>query len=215
MRRIRVGFPSRSYQSSRPRFSICDGSTARTPQNCSVNGEVDGGLLVRRVEVEEDDVLRREAREDRLADDALVARGVEAGEVPAERARRPGTRARELLALRDLEGVERREGLELDQLRREPAAGVARDREVRRRRRSGTRRSRARRSRGGTAASERSSASGVESWRKISSDAETISSRSSGGRKTGVSARRKSIGDRPIRPGAPCRPRRLSRSRTR
>ena len=78
--------------------------------------EVDRGLLVRRIEVEQDDFLGREAREDRVADDALVAGGVEAGEEAAELVAL-GAEARELLALRDLEGVERGEGLELDQLR--------------------------------------------------------------------------------------------------
>ena len=91
--------------------------------------EVDGGLLVRRIEIEEHDLFGRQPREDRLADDALVGRRVEPREVPVEPLA-AGTHARELLALRDLEGVERREGLELDQLRGEPPAGVARDREV-------------------------------------------------------------------------------------
>ena len=91
--------------------------------------EVDGRLLPRRVEIEEHDLLGSEPREDRLADDAFVAGGVEAGEVPVEPM---AVRAdvRELLALGDLEGVERRERLELDQLRNERSAGVLRDREV-------------------------------------------------------------------------------------
>ena len=99
-------------------------------------GEVDRRLLGRRIEVEQHDVLRRQAGEDGVADGLPVG----AGSRPerTSRATSPlGAEPRELLALGDLEGVERREGLELDQLRSEASAvagahdGEVRDREGR------------------------------------------------------------------------------------
>ena len=149
--------------------------------------EVDRGLLVRRVEVEQDDFLRREAGENRVADGALVAGGVEAGEEAAELVAL-GADARELLALRDLESVEGGEGLELDQFRGGFAGGVLRDGEVDDGEDGefiGAGHVEVRRH-GGEGTVQRL---GVESCAKMSREAETISSRSSGGRKKGVSAR--------------------------
>ena len=84
---------------------------------------------MRRVQIEKDDLLGSEARENRLADDPLVGGGVETREIPVE-PMAVRTDVRELLALGDLKGVERRKRLELDQSRDEPA-GLLRDREVR------------------------------------------------------------------------------------
>ncbi len=84
---------------------------------------------MRRIQIEKDDLVGSEAREDRLADDALVGGGVETREVPVEPVA-VRTDVRELLALGDLERVERGKRLELDELRNEPA-GLLRDREIR------------------------------------------------------------------------------------
>src|SRR6185436_10630293 len=78
---------------------------------------------------EKDDLLGSEARENRVADDSLVGGGVETREIPVE-AMAIRTDVRELLALGDLKGVERRKCLELDQSRDEPA-GLLSHREVR------------------------------------------------------------------------------------
>ena len=130
MRRMRVGLPSRRYQSSRPRFSSSDGSTALTPQNCSVNAKsiavfCFGGSRSRRTT--SSGRAQRGSPARRRACRARGGRGRE--QVPVELFA-AGAEARELLALRDLEGVERREGLELDQLRGGLAARVLRDGEV-------------------------------------------------------------------------------------
>ena len=65
---------------------------------------------MRRVQVEKDDLLGSEARENRVADDSLVGGGVETREILVE-PMAIRTDVRELLALGDLKGVERRKCL--------------------------------------------------------------------------------------------------------
>jgi hypothetical protein len=85
---------------------------------------------VRRIDVEEDDVFRRHPGEDRVAEDLPVTVPVEAGQEVGEIAFL-GRHVREGAGLEDLERVERRESLELDQLRLEPPVLPAHDGEVR------------------------------------------------------------------------------------
>src|SRR6202162_2642481 len=93
-------------------------------------GEVHEGLLRRRVKIEQDDVFRRKAAEDGVADLAAITLRVEAREEEIER--RPfRAEVAQGQRLKELEGVEGGKSLELDQFRRQFAAGVARDGEVR------------------------------------------------------------------------------------
>ena len=167
-------------------FSICDGSSARTPQNFSVNAKSDSGLLPRR---DRDRAERRSppGSPERIASPTTphVTGGVEPRR-ETSRAARPSGAERAQLARTGRPG--RRRATETPAARSASGRGgpgVARDGEVRDGEERGARRSPGTFKRAGTAASERRRASGVESWRKISSDASTISSRSAGGKEDG------------------------------
>src|ERR1700686_2623873 len=92
--------------------------------------EVDRGLLVRRIDVQEHDVLRRKAREDSLAEDMTVALEIEASEKVVE----PVSLRREVrqgAGLVHLERIERWKGLKLDQPRLQRSVDPFHDGKVR------------------------------------------------------------------------------------
>ena len=164
--------PSRSYQSSRPRFSSrVAASTARTSQSFSVKAKSTevfcvGGSRSSRTTFSA-------GRPSRIASPTTrpVAVRVEPREQEVEAARRPGVMSRERRALVELEGVERGNAWSSISFgaRRPPASRAHGEVDLGEDRMRA--RCRARRSSGGTAAAERLSASGVESCLQISSDA--------------------------------------------
>src|SRR6266487_3857612 len=92
--------------------------------------EVDRGLLMRRIDVQEHDVLRRKPREDRLAENPAVALEVE----PREKVAEPVSLRRDVrqgAGLVNLERIERWKGLKLDQPRLQRSVGPFHDGKVR------------------------------------------------------------------------------------